>query len=124
MGRSFEYFFTRTAIGELDVDDLGNCAIEAADDLGQLYFLKIDTRLGWSRIFEYGPCTPDFNELPKSVVCTFDREEFNEAKLSNRIKMFLNAPKRNITSARLIDSEELFDTAVDIIEYMRNEQNF
>jgi hypothetical protein len=84
--RNFEYFFTRMATGELEVEDLGNCIIEAGDDFGQLYFLKIDTNLGWSRIFEYGPCTPDFHELPKSVICNFDREEFNEIKLSNRIK--------------------------------------
>ena len=95
--RNFEYFFTRTAVGELEVLDVGNCVIEAGDDIGQLYYLKIDTNLGWCRIFEYGPCTPDFSELPKSVICNFDREEYNEIKLINRIKMFLNAPKRNIT---------------------------
>ena len=122
--RNFEYFFTRMATGELEVEDLGNCIIEAGDDLGQLYFLKIDTNLGWSRIFEYGPCTPDFQELPKSVICTFDREEFNEIKLSNRIKQFLNAPKRNITQARTIDDETLFDSLKDIIEYMKDPKNF
>ena len=124
MSRCFEYFFTRTAVGELDVDDIGNCVIEAGDDIGQLYYLKIDTKLGWSRIFEYGPCTPDFSELPKSVICNFDREEFNEIKLYNRIKLFLNAPKRNITQARLIEDEELFDSVIDIIEYMKNPENF
>ena len=122
--RNFEYFFTRTAVGELEVEDLGDCVIEAGDDLGQLYFLKIETNLGWSKIFEYGPCTPDFYELPKSVICTFDREEFNELKLSNRVKQFLNAPKRNITSAKLITNEELFDSVKDIIEYMKYRDNF
>ena len=122
--RNFEYFFTRIATGELEVEDIGNCIIEAGDDFGQLYFLKIDTNLGWSRIFEYGPCTPDFQELPKSVICTFDREEFNEIKLHNRIKQFLNAPKRNITQARIIDNETLFDSLKDIIEYMKDPKNF
>ena len=122
--RNFEYFFTRTAVGELEVPDVGNCVIEAGDDIGQLYYLKIDTNLGWCRIFEYGPCTPDFQELPKSVICHFDREEYNEMKLNNRIKMFLNAPKRNITQARIVTDDELFDTVVDIIEYMKNSKNF
>ena len=122
--RNFEYFFTRTAVGELEVPDVGNCVIEAGDDIGQLYYLKIDTNLGWCRIFEYGPCTPDFSELPKSVICNFDREEYNEIKLINRIKMFLNAPKRNITQAREITDEELFDSVKDIIEYMKDKKNF
>ena len=118
--RNFEYFFTRIATGELEIEDIGNCVIEANDDLGQSYYLKIDTNLGWSRIFEYGPCTPDFQELPKSVICTFDREEFNEIKLSNRIKQFLNAPKRNITQAKEITNNELYDSKKDIIEYMKD----
>ena len=122
--KNFEYFFTRTAIGELEVEDLGNCTIEAGDDSGQLYFLKIDSNLGFCRIFEYGPCTPDFQELPKSVICTFDREEFNEIKLSQRIQKFLNAPKRNITQARLIEEDEMFDSIKDIIEYMKDKKNF
>ena len=108
----------------MEVEDIGNCVIEAGDDIGQLYYLKIDTNLGWCRIFEYGPCTPDFQELPKSVICHFDREEYNELKLNNRIKMFLNAPKRNITQARTIDDEELFDSVKDIIEYMKDKKNF
>lgn len=124
MGKNFEYFFTRMAIGQLEVDDVGNCVIEAGDDIGQFYYLKIDTKLGWSRIMEYGPATPDFQELPKSVICHFDREEFNEMKLQNRIKQFLNAPKRNITQARVIEDEELFDSVKDIIGYMQNKENF
>ena len=122
--KSFEYFFTRTAVGELEVENMGDCVIEASDDIGQLYYLKIDSNLGWCRIFEYGPCTPDFSELPKSVICNFDREEFDEFKLSQRIQKFLNAPKRNITSARVIEEEEMFDNIKDIIEYMKDKKNF
>ena len=57
-------------------------------------------------------------------MCNFDREEYNEIKLINRIKMFLNAPKRNITQAREITDEELFDSVKDIIEYMKDKKNF
>lgn len=122
--RNFEYFFTRIAVGELEIEDLGNCIIEASNDIGQFYYLKIDSNLGWCRIFEYGPCTPDFYELPKNVTCSFDREEFDEIKLSKRIKQFLNAPKRDITQARIITDEELFDNVKDIIEYMKDKNNF
>lgn len=38
--------------------------------------------------------------------------------------MFLNAPKRNITQAQIISDDELFDTVIDIIEYMKNPENF
>ena len=124
MGKCFEYFFTKIAVGELDIEDIGNCVIEAGDDIGQLYYLKIDSTLGWSRIFEYGPCTPDFNELPKTVTCNFERIEYDEFKIQNKIKQFLNAPKRNITQANIISDEEMFNNLIDIIEYMKNKNNF
>ena len=122
--RSFEYSFTRVAVGELEVEDLGNCVIEANDDIGNFWYLKIDTNMGWSKIFEYGPCTPDFQELPSSVICNFDRIEYNDIKLADRVRKFLNAPKRNITQAQEVTDDEMFDNIKDIIEYMKDRSKF
>ena len=33
----FEYFYTMTAVGSLEIDDVGNCAIQACNDDGCLY---------------------------------------------------------------------------------------
>lgn len=93
----FEYFYTQTAMGELEIEDVGNCAIEACNDDGQLFYLVIQSTLGWTKIFEYGPCTPDFRELPKSVMCTFNRIECDEKKICKRIREFVNNSYRNIT---------------------------
>lgn len=124
MRKEFEYFFSRSAVGLLDVEDIGNCAIEANDDIGNFYYIVIETKLGFTKIFEYGPCNPDFNELPKSVACTFDRIEFNDKKIANAIYMFLNNGKRNITQAQLVEKDYALDGCIDIIEYMRNSNNF
>ena len=135
MRQNFEYFYSREAIGNLDVEDIGNCSIEANDDLGNFYYMVIDTNLGFTRIFEYGPCNPDFNELPKAVGCTFNRIEFNEKQIeelkkileeiqNGRIYSFLNAPHRNITQAQLVDRDYALDGCKDIIEYMRDPFNF
>ena len=124
MRQNFEYFYSREAIGNLDVEDIGNCSIEANDDLGNFYYMVIDTNLGFTRIFEYGPCNPDFNELPKAVECTFNRIEFNEKQIQKRIYSFLNAPHRNITQAQLVDRDYVLDGCKDIIEYMRDPFNF
>jgi hypothetical protein len=124
MRQNFEYFYSREAIGNLDVEDIGNCSIEANDDLGNFYYIVIDTNLGFTRIFEYGPCNPDFNELPKAVGCTFNRIEFNEKQIQKRIYSFLNAPHRNITQAQLVDRDYALDGCKDIIEYMRDPFNF
>ena len=112
------------AIGQLDVEDIGNCAIEANDDLGIYYYLVIETYLGFTKIFEYGPVQPDFNELNKSVSCLFNRIEFNDKKISKRIYTFLNAPTRNITQAQMVDKNYALDGCKDIIEYMRDSTKF
>ena len=41
MSRSFEYFYTQTAMGELEVEDMGNCVIEASNDMGCFWYLCI-----------------------------------------------------------------------------------
>ena len=124
MRTNFEYFFSRMAVGELEVEDIGDCAIEANDDIGNFYYLVIETNLGFTKIFEYGPVRPDFNEMCKSVECTFDRIEFNENKIRKRIQTFLNIPVRNITQAQIVEKEYALDGCKDIIEYMRHKENF
>ena len=122
--RTFEYFFTRQAVGELDVEDIGNCCIEATNDQGMLYYLVTDTKLGWTRIFEYGPAIPDFDELPKSVYCAFSRIEYDERKLTKKISEFLNSPTREITQAFEVDRDICFSNCKCINDYMENKENF
>lgn len=124
MRQNFGYFYSSMAIGQLDVDDIGNCAIEANNDEGNYYYMVIETNLGFTKMFEYGPVQPDFNEMCKSVTCTFDRIEFNEKKISKRIYSFLNAPGKNITQAQIVDKEYALDGCKDIIEYVRDSNNF
>ena len=73
---------------------------------------------------EYGPATPDFDELPKSAFCSFERIEFDERKLNKKIREFLNNPKRGITQALEVDRSLAFDDCKSIINYMRDESNF
>lgn len=122
--KTFEYFYTTTAVGELEVEDLGNCCIEAANDLGMLYYLVIDTKLGWCRIFEYGPALPDFDELPKSVYCSFSRIEYDERKLMKKVSEFLNSTAKQITQAFEVDRDVCFSNCKSLLAYMENMENF
>ena len=111
-------------MGELEVDELNDYAIEACNDLGQIWYLIISTNLGFTKIMEYGPCTPDFKDLPETVICNFSRIEYDEKKIAKRINEFVNSPKRNITQARQIDRDVAFGDCIDIIQYMKNRDNF
>lgn len=119
--RSFEYFATRIINASLDIDDIGNCAIKACNDKGAEYYMLIETRLGQTRMFIYGPATPEFDLLPASVNISFNRMEFNEKRLSKGIRSFLNNPYYQITQAFEITKEELLENCKDLISYMEQE---
>ena len=120
----FEYFYTMTAVGSLEIDDVGNCAIQACNDDGCLYYFVTQTTLGWTKIFEYGPCMPDFDELPKGVSCNFSRIDYDDRKISKRIDEFINNKYRQITSATLVEEDVVWEDCKSIIEYMQDRNNF
>ena len=90
----FEYMQVVTVGAQLEVDDIGECAILARDDIGQEYYLLITTRMGQTEVIEYGPCMPDISLLPQiSVffgVSIDELFEFTEESQYERIENMLN----------------------------------
>lgn len=68
---NFPYLRVSTTMDSLEVEDIGNCSIRAFNDEGEEYILIIDTNVGITRIFTYGPIVPDLDLLPKQVNCQF-----------------------------------------------------
>ena len=117
----FEYFKQTVVNGNLDVDDIGNCAILATNDEGAQYVLVIDTSLGITRVFNYGPIIPDLDMLPKSVMCSFKRIQFSHTKIVKIIDEFLNNSFAHITTAIVVDKAEALETCRSIIDYMKQD---
>ena len=124
MQGTFEYYYTKSAIGELNIEDVGDCCIQACNDEGLFYYLLIETHLGWTKILEYGPAAPDFDELPKAFNCNFSRIDFDEKRIFKRIDEFLNNRFRNITQAQLVSRDVLFSDCRSILEYCEVRENF
>lgn len=114
----YDYFMISTASATLTVDDIGNCAILASNDNGLQYILVIDTNLGATRIFRYGPFNPDLERLPNEVECSFRQIEYSESEINKTIRKFLNNYKFGATSAEVIDKEEALSRCRNIISYM------
>lgn len=120
----FEYFYTKQVNDELEIDDIGNCAICANNDLGACYFLVIKTELGYSTVFEYGPIVPGEDILPSSVTCSFKKLSFMENKIKKIIDGFLNNPYRDITQAQVVDEAYIYENCIDLIDYMKCGKDF
>lgn len=118
---TFEYFYVAKGNGTLDLDDIGNCTIEAVNDLNKHFYLCIKTKLGSSRILEYGPYIPDAPVLYDTAY-TFKKIEYDDRKLRKIIEGFLNNPYRNITQAFEIDAEQMYENCIDIVDNIKKEE--
>ena len=120
----FNYFYTATAIGNLSIEDIYKCAVEANNDDREFYYLVIDSKLGFSKIFQYGPLVKDSDIMHKSVKCSFKRIEVDQFKIEKEIKGFLNNPFANITQAVEIPINEALANCKSLIEYMKDSEAF
>lgn len=120
---NFQYFTTKVVNAELDIDNIGECAIKAYNDIGEEFILIIETSMGVTRILEYGPAKIDFELAPDSVNLHFSRMNFNEKVISKTIQSFLNNPYHKVTQAFECDKQEALADCKDMISYM-NQSDF
>lgn len=118
----FEYFYVQSINASINIDDIGNCAIAAYTDLGEVYYLVIKTLLGTTMVFQYGPLVDGSDILHKSVNCSFKRIGFKESAIQKVITNFLNNPYAKITQAVEITPEEAYENCINIIEYMKTKE--
>lgn len=104
---TFEYCQRVLVDAEIDIPDIGECAILARTDLGEEFYLLIRSELGFCDVVEYGPSIPDLTALPANVSYTYDHFEWSQYKLQKRIDKFLNNPKRGITQAQVVEPWEV-----------------
>ena len=124
---TFDYLQRVIVDGQLDVENIGQCTIQANSDLGEEYYLIIRTSLGFTELLEYGPCVPDFlPQLQANYQINYSRIEYNQGKIERAIDRFLNNPKRMITQAKIIELEDIREFLVNPVDFMmaNGEDNF
>lgn len=106
MTETFEYSFSMVAENAFTIEDTGNCAILAANDLNHIYVLLIKTEDGITSTLEYGPRLPDIEEPTPRCSWVTTRFDYNEKKISNCIKKFIENPQHVINDVQVIDYRE------------------
>jgi len=122
---TFEYKTFVSFEKELEIDDIGNFAIEAVynsnSTLGPHYkYLIMRTSLGMVSVFEYDSIIPDFTLLPKSVTNSYDRFDWSEYKIIKRIEKFL----ANVEDVKVITMQEALANCRSIIDYFGDLNNY
>ena len=114
----FEYLVKIKKESSIDIDNIGNCALDVFNDLGFEWLLLIRTIEGTTQIVEFGPTIPDIEYPPASVKYSYDRIDFSESKIINRIQKFLTDGYRNITQAFEITQEEAKEKMKNLVDYV------
>lgn len=118
----FQFAPEQTMTAEISVDDIGNCAIMAINDLCEQYYLITKTSLGTTKVCTFGPVVEDADS--KIFNLSYYTTEYNAKKLQKTIYMFLNNIKAKITEATTISVGDAVGGMIDIGELFKgDEQN-
>ena len=99
----------------IDIDDIGNCCIQAFNDYGLEWILKIETKLGWSTTKIFGPFEVNNNSMSDSFMYAKSACEFNHKKIYKKIDDFINDSKKEITQVFLIEDDIYLEKLNNIV---------
>ena len=105
----------------VDIENIGQFAIEANNADGYFWYLVVTTSLGTVTIASSGPCIPDVALLPGGYACSFYTMEYKENKLEKAINTWLNDRGKGLVEARVVEVDKALDEFRDLGEYLRNE---
>lgn len=109
-----------TYLKDLDIENIGEFAIEASNDEGMFWYYVVRTSLGTVSIATSGPRVPDIELLPKGFNQSLYRLPYKEDKVIKDVTRFLNDPKKNIVKADLIDIDVAIEQFVNLRDYLED----
>ena len=121
----FEYLQQITAQESIDIDDIGNTAIQCWSNYGETKVLIIKTMDGITEIIEFGPVNTDINELPDRVIYNYQRFEFNQGKIIKIINKFINDEiVSQVREVTFIEAKNVIKNLVDYIVRTSDEVDY
>ena len=120
----FSYCPQKSYMGQLDVEDIGNCAIHimAASPITMSldeYYMVIRTVRGRTSILQYGPRHIELKELPGKVFLSYQSFEYSPSKVGKCITSFLtDAPGKSVSAAETVDFGKAYGACRSLIELM------
>lgn len=114
---SFQYYYTTQAIGNFDIENIGEFALSCVNDKYYEYLLIVNTTEGRTKIIQYGPQLID-NETDENCCrsYTYTIIDFDQHKLENIVDKFVNDVRKGITQVNIISTEDALHSIVGIKE--------
>ena len=119
----FEFNHVKIPQGLLDIEDIGNCAIEANTEEDAYFYIILRTSLGVTTVCTFGPVFPDIEHIPTGYSLTLNRQAYKLQSIKKTITSFLNGTRYNkkaLCSARVVAPEEATAQIRDLQAYLDN----
>lgn len=117
--RSFSYLYEMQATGQIDIEDVGNCAIIAYNSRTyQRAILIVRTVEGQTRVVMSGPHWVELEQACLDYSYTYQSFQFNGGKIENIIQRFLNG-KFYVDQAEVVEVDTALGYIPDVREYIR-----
>lgn len=115
----FNFSLERTALGSIDIEDIGNCALECISADIYYYYIVIRTSLGKTAMFTCGPIVPDTDSLIDGFTSKLNIFNFNADRIKKGLDYFINdSHKITITKINKIDFEEASKQFKNLGDYL------
>lgn len=116
---TFKYLYEMQATGELDVEDIGNCAIIAYNSRQyQRAILIIKTVEGQTRVVTSGPHWVELEQPCLEYTYSYSSFQFSDSKIRRIIDTFLTGTRFYIDQAVTVEQEEALKYIPDVREYI------
>ena len=114
MKQDFDYAYDYVATAQLQLDSIGNTCIKAVNDIGDTWYLIVDTQLGVTNLTMFGPVYLEGTQLQKKFSFYKETFDYNENKICKQIEKLLNDEKKFVSQATEIDRDEAISRLKEI----------
>lgn len=104
----------------IEIDEIGEFALEARNDDGYYWYFLAKTYYGTTIIATCGPVVPDISAIPAGYTAFLDKIPYKEDKLEKIVNRFLNDGKKCLTKATEISIEDAKKQFKEIYPYLQN----
>jgi len=99
----------KTFTQEIEVEDLGNCALRCTNKDFEDYYICTQTIMGKTYILKFGPVVADINELTEDFDLSYKKIDYKEKVIEREINLLVNDAKKKINQVEIIKLEEALE---------------
>lgn len=98
---------------ELNIENIGNFAICAKNEVGQEYYMIVQTEAGMTRVMTYGPALMELPVTPCKSKMSFETLIYDSKKILSSVSRFLLS--NDCTEAEIHDAQEILNFTLSSI---------